>query len=68
MKIDFWNLHSQAPQFSSRGLNDYGPLTKMELLQPHPLEYTLEKAGEVLDNTIRNLAKPGKEATSVVEK
>ena len=40
----------------------------MELLQPHPLDYTLEKAGEVLDNTIRKLAQPGKKATSVVEK
>ena len=40
----------------------------MELLQPHPLEKTVEKAGGVLENTIRKLVKSGKEATSVAEK
>ena len=40
----------------------------MELLQPHPLKRTTEKAGGVLENNIRKLAKPEKEATSVAEK
>ena len=41
----------------------------MELLQPHPLEKTVEKAGGLLENTIRKLlANSGKEATWVAEK
>jgi len=40
----------------------------MELLQPHPLRRTAEKAGGVLENTIRKLTKSEKEATSVAEK